>query len=378
MFRSLTRAAAVAAFLGALASPALSAETKAMIEKKPFGKTADGKDVDLYVLTNAKGMTAKVMTYGAILTELDVPDRDGKMADVVLGFDDLKGYLGAHPFFGATVGRVANRIAKGKFTLDGKEYKLAANNGPHTLHGGKKGFDKYVWHAEPADARHGAGVRLSRTSPDGEEGFPGNLKVAVTYTLTDKDELRIDYEATTDKATPVNLTNHSYFNLAGHASGTIDDQVMMIAADEYTPGDATLIPTGKVEPVKGTPFDFTKPTVIGSRFKELKDTPVGYDLNYVLNAHGKLAELAARANDPKSGRVLEMYTTEPGVQFYTSNFLDGKQKGKDGVTYAQHAAFCLEAQHFPDAVHHADFPSIILKPGDTYRQTTIYKFSVAK
>jgi aldose 1-epimerase len=377
--RVLSATIALSLGLAALAGAAEPAKGgKSTVQKSDYGKLSDGTAVDLYTLTNANGAVAKVITYGGILTELHVPDKDGKMADVVLGCPDLKTYEAGHPHFGAIAGRVANRIANAKFTLDGKEYKLAANNGAHSLHGGKKGFDKYVWHAEPVDAKGGAAVRLTRTSPDGEEGYPGNLKVAVTYTLTDKDELRIDYEATTDKATPVNLTNHSYFNLAGHASGTILDQEMMVAADKYTPGDATLIPTGKVESVKGTPFDFTKATVIGSRFKELKDKPVGYDLNYVLNAGGKLSELAARARDPKSGRVLEMYTTEPGVQLYTSNFMDGKQKGKGGATYPQHAAFCLEAQHYPDSVHHDNFPSIILKPGDTYKQTTIYKFSAGK
>jgi aldose 1-epimerase len=370
--------ATVALFVGLAAVAAEPAKGgKATVQKSDYGKTADGTAVDLYTLTNAHGLVAKVITYGAIVSELHVPDKDGKTADIVLGCPDLKTYEAGHPFFGAIAGRVANRIANARFTLDGKEYKLAANNGAHTLHGGKKAFDKYVWHAVPVDARHGAAVRLTRTSPDGEEGFPGNLKVAVTYTLTDNNELRIDYEATTDKATPVNLTNHSYFNLAGHNSGTVLDQEMMLAADKYTPADATLIPTGKIEAVKGTPFDFTKPTIIGSRFKDLKGDPVGYDLNYVLNAHGKLTELAARARDPKSGRVLEMYTTEPGVQLYTTNSLD-KQKGKDGATYRRYAAFCLEAQHYPDALHHENFPSIVLKPGDTYRQTTIYKFSVAK
>jgi aldose 1-epimerase len=373
--------ATVALLLG-LAAVAGAAEPakggKSPVQKSDYGKLSDGTAVELYTLTNAHGLVCKVITLGGIVTELHAPDKDGKMVDVVLGCPDLKTYEAGHPFFGAIAGRVANRIANARFTLDGHDYKLAANNGPHTLHGGKKAFDKYVWSAKPVDARSGAAVRLSRTSPDGEEGFPGNLKVAVTYTLTDDGQLRIDYEATTDKATPVNLTNHSYFNLAGHASGTIDDQEIMIAAGKYTPADETLIPTGKIEPVKGTPFDFTKPTVIGSRYKELKDKPVGYDLNYVLDAAGKVSELAARARDPKSGRVLEMYTTEPGVQFYTSNFLDGKQKGKGGVTYAQHAAFCLEAQHYPDSVHHDNFPSVILKPGDTYRQTTIYKFSAAK
>jgi aldose 1-epimerase len=360
---------------GGAADPAKGG--KATVQKSDYGKLSDGTAVDLYTLTNAKGVVCKVITYGGIITELHVPDKDGKTADVVLGCPDLKTYEAGHPFFGAITGRVANRIANAEFTLDGKDYKLEANAGKHSLHGGKKGFDKHVWHAKPVDARHGAAVRLTRTSPDGEEGYPGNLKVAVTYTLTDDGALRIDYEATTDKATPVNLTNHSYFNLAGHASGTIDGQEMMIAADKYTPWDDTLIPTGKVEPVKGTPFDFTKASALGARFKELKDKPVGYDLNYVLNAHGKLSELAARARDPRSGRVLELFTTEPGVQLYTSNFL-GKQKGKGGATYEQHAAFCLEAEHFPDAPHHDNFPPIILKPDQTYRQTTIYKFSVAK
>jgi len=373
--------ATIALFLGLAAGAAEPAKGgKATLQKIDYGTLADGSAVELYMLTNAQGMIAKIITFGGIVTELHVPDRRGIMADVVLGCPDLKTYEAGHPHFGAITGRVANRIANAGFTLDGHEYKLAANNGLHTLHGGKKGFDKYVWHAEPVDARHGAAIRLTRTSPDGEENFPGNLKVAVTYTLTDKDELRIDYEATTDKTTLVNLTNHSYFNLAGHdpgESGTILDQEMMIAADQFTPGDKTLIPTGKIESVKGTPFDFTKPALIGARFKELQDMPVGYDVNYVLNAHGKLSELAARARDPKSGRILEMYTTEPGVQFYTSNSL-GRQKGKGGATYTQYAAFCLEAQHYPDAVHHGDFPSIVLKPSETYRQTTIYKFSVSK
>jgi aldose 1-epimerase len=370
------RAAAVLLLgLGSLAA-APAEGGKPPVQKSDYGKLADGTAVDLYTLTNANGVVVKVITYGGIVTEWHAPDRDGKTADIVLGCPDLKTYEAGHPFFGAIVGRVANRIGNARFTLDGKEYRVAANSGPHSLHGGKKGFDKHVWHAEP-DAAHTA-VRLTRTSPDGEEGYPGTLKVAVRYALTDANELRIDYEATTDKPTPVNLTNHSYFNLAGHASGTVLDQEMTIAADRYTPGDADLLPTGKIESVAGTPFDFTRPTVIGSRFGELKNKPVGYDVNYVLNAEGKLSQLAARAHDPRSGRVLEMYTTEPGVQFYTSNFLDGTQQGKGGVMYRQYAAFCLEAQHFPDALHHANFPSIVLRPGETYRQTTIYKCTVAR
>jgi aldose 1-epimerase len=347
----------------------------ATLEKKDFGKTPDGTAVDLYVLTNANGMQAKIITYGAIVTELHVPDRDGKLDDVVLGFDDLKGYLAGHPFFGATVGRVANRIAKGQFTLDGKEYKLATNNGPNHLHGGLKGFDKAVWKAEPRQIPDGVAVQFSHRSPDGEEGYPGNLSATVTYTLTNANELKIDYTATTDQATPVNLTNHSYFNLAGPRSGTILGHELMLAADNYTPADATLIPTGEIRPVQGTPLDFTTPATIGSRINQLKGDPAGYDHNYVLNGGGKSLALGARVHEPKTGRVMEMFTTEPGVQLYTGNFLDGKLKGKGGVVYQKHQGFCLEAQHFPDSVNHANFPSVILRPGMTYTQTTVYKFS---
>jgi aldose 1-epimerase len=352
---------------------------KVAVSSQSFGKTADGAEVFLFTLANAHGVKAKLINYGAILTELHVPDKKGKTADVVLGFDDLKGYLAGHPYFGATVGRVANRIAKGKFTLDGKEYKLATNNGPNALHGGKKGFDKVVWAAEVgagSEKKPNGHVRFTYKSPDGEEGYPGNLEVAVTYTLTEDDELRIDYEAKTDKATPVNLSNHSYFNLAGADSGDILGHEMMIAADKYTPVDSTLIPTGKIEPVKGTPLDFTTSTAIGKRIGELKGEPTGYDHNFVLRGgDGKKPALAAKVREPKSGRVMEMWTTEPGVQFYTGNFLDGSNKGKGGVAYKKHQGFCLEAQHFPDSVNHPDFPSVILKPGEKYTQTTIYKFS---
>ena len=345
------------------------------IQEVNFGQTKDRKAVELYVLTNAGGMTAKVMTYGAILTELHVPDRAGKRADVVLGFDDLKGYLAGHPYFGATVGRVANRIAKGGFTLHGREYRLAVNNGPNALHGGRKGFDKVVWKAEPMHKKDAVAVKFTYRSPDGEEGYPGNLTASVTYTLTDQNELRLDYTATTDKATPVNLSNHSYFNLAGARSGeTILGHELMLAADRYTPVDDTLIPTGEIKPVRGTPLDFTRPTAIGARIGQLKQTG-GYDHNFVLNSGGKALALAARVREPKSGRVMEMSTTEPGVQFYTGNFLDGKTKGKGGVAYPKHYGFCLEAQHFPDSVHHANFPSVILEPGKSYTQTTVYKFS---
>ena len=290
-----------------------------------FGKTPDGTPVDLYVLTNGK-VTAKVMTYGAILTELIVPDRHGKPADVVLGFDNLAGYLAGHPYFGATTGRVANRIAKGQFTLDGKEYKLAVNNGPNSLHGGLKAFDKVVWKAQDASGPEGPAVRFTYLSPDGEEGYPGNLSVSVTYTVTADQAIKIDYSATTDKATPVNLTNHSYFNLAGPASGNILGHELMLAADQYTPGDETMIPTGEIKPVKGTPLDFTNPTKIGARIAEIPGEPGGYDHNYVLRGGGKAPALAARVSEPVSGRVMEMFTTEPGVQFYTANFLDGSIK----------------------------------------------------
>jgi aldose 1-epimerase len=348
---------------------------KERVQKMEYGKTPAGAVVDLYVLTNASGSQAKVITYGALLTELHVPDKDGKLGDVVLGFDDIKGYLTEHPYFGGTIGRVANRIAKAKFTLDGKEYTLAANNGPHSLHGGKKGFDKVVWKAEPLAVKDGAAVKFTYVSPDGEEGYPGTLTASVTYTLTDANELRLDYSATTDKATPVNLTNHSYFNLAGPASGDILGHELTIFADKYTPVDKTLIPTGELAPVKGTPFDFTAPSKIGARIEEVKGEPGGYDLNYVVRSGDQSPALAARVREPKTGRLLEVFTTEPGLQFYTGNFLDGTVKGKGGVVYKKHQAFCLEAQHFPDSVNQPKFPSIILPPGKTYTQTTVYKFS---
>jgi aldose 1-epimerase len=344
------------------------------VEKMLWGKTADGTAVDLYVLTNGK-ITAKVMTLGGIVTELDVPDRDGSLADVVLGFDNLQSYLAGHPHFGAITGRFANRIAKGRFTLDGKEYKLAVNNGPNSLHGGLKGFDKVVWKGEDVSGTDGPAVKMSYLSPDGEEGYPGNLSVSVTYTLTSDDALRIDYSAVTDKPTPVNLTNHSYFNLAGHGSGPILGHELMLAADDYTVADDTLIPTGEIKSVRGTPLDFTTPTAIGARIDQLSGDPKGYDHNYVIRHDTRSPALAARVYEPKTGRVMEMYTTEPGVQLYTANGLDGKLKGKGGAVYGKHQAFCLEAQHFPDSVNHDTFPSTILRPGSMYRQTTIYRFS---
>jgi aldose 1-epimerase len=364
--------------LASAAAPQAKGPAMEGVTKSDFGQTADGKKIDLYTLANANGMVVKIMTYGGIITEIHVPDKNGKMADVVLGFDDLKGYLGTHPYFGAIAGRVANRIAKGRFTLNGKEYKLATNNGPNALHGGEKGFDKRVW--EASNPRSSI-LALTYRSPDGEEGYPGNLEVTVGYSLTDANELNIGYRAQTDKATPINLTNHSYFNLAGQGSGDILGHVMMINADQYTPVDDTLIPTGQVAPVKGTPLDFTTPTAIGARIKQVGGNPIGYDHNFVLRlprGDATRPGLAARVTEPKSGRVMEVFTTEPGVQFYTGNFLDGTVKGKGGAVYKQYNGFCLETQHFPDSINHPNFPNTVLKPGDTYRSLTTYRFSTAK
>lgn len=340
-----------------------------------FGKTADGMPVEVYTLKNTGGMVVKIMTLGATVTEIHVPDKKGNLADVVLGFDNVAGYQSdANQYFGCTTGRVANRIAKGRFILDGKEYKLAVNNDPNHLHGGsKRSLDKVVWKAEKVKTDAGPGVRFTYTSLDGEEGYPGKLDLAVTYVLTDKNELRIDYTATTDKATPVNLCNHSYFNLAGAGSPTVLDHELMVAADKVTPTDDTLIPTGKIAPVADTPLDFTKPVKIGARIEPLTKTPnIGYDHNYVLTKQD-VKTPAAKLRDPTSGRTLTVYTDQPGVQVYSGNFLKG-QKGKGGKVYAHRSALCLETQHFPDAVNQPGFPSIVLKPGQTYKHTCIYAF----
>jgi len=351
---------------------------KPAVEKIDFGKTRDGATVDQFVLRNASGMVAKVMTYGATLTDLLVPDRTGKLGSIVLGFDTFLPYLGEVPYFGATVGRYANRIAHGVFELNGQQYTLATNNGPNHLHGGLRGFDKVVWTAEPRENPQAPSVTFTYRSADGEEGYPGNLTVKVTYTLTAQNEIRLDYSATTDKATPLNVTNHSYFNLAGEGSGTILDHDLMIAADQFTPVDATLIPTGEIAPVAGTPMDFTTPTPIGARIALVPGAaPGGYDHNYVLRPHAGLA-LAARLSEAKSGRVMEVLTTEPGIQFYSGNFLDGKLHGRSGAAYVQHAALCLETQHFPDSVHHPEFPSVVLQPGHTFTSQTVYRFSTAR
>jgi aldose 1-epimerase len=338
--------------------------------KSSFGQMPDGTAVDLYTLTNASGLVAKVTNLGTIITELHVPDRKGAMGDLVLGFDNLAQYVKGHPCFGCTVGRVANRIAKGRFTLDGKTYTLAINNGPNHLHGGLKGFHMKVWKAE---AQSGAAVKFSYTSPDGEEGYPGTLAAAVTMTLTNANELRIDYRATTDRATPVNLTNHSYFNLAGQ--GDVLRHELMIAADNYTPFDSTQIPTGEIKPVKGTPYDFTKAQAIGSRFSQLHTVPPGYDHNFVLNGGGKGLELAARLYEPESGRVMEVLTTETGMQLFTANGLNGSLIGKRGIAYPRYGGVCLETEHFPDSINQPAFPSVVLRPDQIYRQTTVFKFS---
>ena len=346
----------------------------------PFGKTKSGTAVEMYTLSNGK-LTAKVMTYGATLVELQVPDKNGKMADVVLGWDNVAGYESAdNQYFGCTTGRVCNRIAKGKFSLEGKDYKLAINNEPNHLHGGaEKSLDKVVWAARPFTNKQGQGVEFSYTSPDGEEGYPGKLDVKVTYLLpNDLSSLRLTYSATTDKATPVNLTNHAYFNLAGAGSETILKHRLRIVADAYTPCDDTLIPTGEIKSVEGTVMDLRKPTQIGAGIAELvKTAALGYDHNFVLNPPeaGKEMRLAAVLADPSSGRQMRVMTSEPGIQFYSGNFLKG-QVGKGGKTYAHQSACCLETQHFPDSVNQSKFPSTILKPGDTFTSQTVYQFGL--
>ena len=347
-----------------------------------FGKTKDGEAVELYTLKNDKGLVAKIMTRGATLVELHAPDKDGKSADIILGWDDVAGYESEdNQYFGCTTGRVCNRIAKGKFTLNGEEYTLATNNDPNHLHGGsERSLDKVVWKATPFTNKFGMGVRFNYTSPDGEEGYPGKLKVVVSYTLAKAaNRLTINYKATTDKATPVNLTNHAYFNLGGAGSDTVLDHQLKLNADNYTPTDDTLIPTGSIEAVEKTPLDFRKMRKIGARVEKLTDTAaLGYDHNFVLNPkkdNDSRYNLAAILRDAESGRTLRISTTEPGIQFYSGNFLKG-QEGKDGKTYAHRSALCLETQHFPDSVNHDNFPSTILKPEGEYTSSTVYAFGV--
>jgi aldose 1-epimerase len=340
--------------------------------KGGFGTLPDGRRVELYTLVNRNGLKARLIDYGATLVELTAPDRNGRFGDIVLGFDSLEGYLKSSPYFGCIVGRYGNRIAKGRFTLDGVEYKLAVNNGANHLHGGLVGFDKVLWTAEPVSVEGARGVRFSYLSPDGEEGYPGNLRVTVTYLLTDANELTIRYEAETDKATPVNLTHHSYFNLAGQGNGDILGHELTLFAPSYAPVDEGLIPTGLIAAVAGTPFDFMKPETIGARIAQV---PGGYDHNFVLGSGGGKLAPAATVYEPAGGRVLDILTTEPGIQFYAGNFLDGTIVGKDGKAYPKHAGFCLETQHFPDSPNRPEFPTTILRPGTKYESLTVHKFS---
>ena len=346
---------------------------KMKITSSPFGKTSDGEKVTLYTCTNANGLVLKMIDYGAIVVSVDVPDKNGELANVNLGFDKLDGYIQRHPYFGATVGRFCNRIAGGKFSVGDEEYTLAKNNGPNHLHGGLKGFDKQMWKVKKLKQDGGVGLKFSRTSPDGEEGYPGNLDVNVVYTLTNENELKVEFTAKTDKATAINLTNHNYWNLAGAGAGTILDHELEVMSDHYLAVDDTLIPTGKLADVKGTPLDFTKPHKIGERIKQIKADPVGYDHCYALrNQDSSKLALAARVKEPTSGRVMEIYTTQPGIQLYSGNFLDGSEGGNG---YKQYEGFCLETQHYPDSPNQPDFPSVILKPGEKFAQTTVHRFS---
>jgi len=367
-------------------APVMPETPGASVARSDFGSLPDGRTVELFTLTNANGVEVRLMEYGGIVLSILAPDRDGNLGDIVLGYDDLAGYLANNPYFGALIGRYGNRIANARFTLDGEVYELAANDGVNHLHGGEVGFDKVLWEGTPLERADGAGVTLAYTSVDGEEGYPGTLTVEVDYLLNNDDELVIEYRATTDAPTPVNLTHHSYFNLAG--SGDILDHELMINGSTYTPVDSTLIPTGEIAAVAGTPFDFTMATAIGARIEEDDEQLIrggGYDHNFVLersddgasvSADGSLAamELAAQVTDPLTGRVLEVVTTEPGLQFYSGNFLDGTITGKGGQVYVYRSGFCLETQHFPDSPNQPDFPSTILRPGERYHSRTIYRF----
>lgn len=336
--------------------------------------------MDTFTLTNKNGVSTKITNYGGIVMSLNVPDKAGQFGDVVLGFDTVEGYLKPHPYFGALIGRYGNRIANGKFTLEGKHYTLAQNDGPNSLHGGLQGFDKVIWDAKPLDTADGPALELTYLSKDGEEGYPGNLLVKVTYTLTHDNALRIDYTATSDETTVINLTHHSYFNLAGAGNGDILDHDLLLNAPHFTPIDETLIPTGEIKPVTGTPFDFTQPARIGLRINQDDEQlkfGLGYDHNWVLNNTDGALALAARVTEPGSGRVMEVWTTEPGIQFYSGNFLDGSNVGKGGKVYRHRSGFCLETQHFPDSPNQPNFPSTVLKASQTYTSTTVYKFLVA-
>ena len=360
--------------IGIVIMPGCQKKEHAMeVTQEKFGAISDGQEITLYTMKNENGMVVKITNYGGIVTELWVPDKGGVLGDVVLGFNNLTDYMGDHPYFGCIVGRYANRIAGGKFKLDGKEYTLAKNNGNNHLHGGMKGFDKVLWKSSKQSGRDSVAVRLQYESNDGEEGYPGKLSVSVTYALNNKNELRIHYETTTSKPTVVNLTHHGYFNLAGAGSGDVLKHELMINAQQYAVVNEELIPTGELRSVEGTPMDFRSPCPIGKRIEMVEG---GYDHNYILNREDVSLTLAARVTEPVSKRVMEVWTTEPGIQLYTGNFLDGSLKGKGGKVYGKHSGFCLETQHFPDSPNQPDFPSVILRPGETYMQLTVYKFSV--
>ncbi len=347
--------------------------------RQQFGVLPDGRSVGLFVLENSNGCSASVTDFGATVTSLVAPDNRRGLSDIVLGFDTLDSYLAGHPYFGSTIGRFGNRIADGRFTLDGQVYHLAQNNGPNHLHGGSTGFGMLLWRVTSDTSPDTQQLQLSHTSPDGEEGYPGRMQISVTFTLSDANELRIDSLATTDRPTIVNLTNHSYFNLAGPAGDTILDHEIMINADHFTPVNADLIPTGEIRPVEGTPMDLRRINRIGSRIDDDDDQlrlANGYDHNWVLNRSGEEPTLAAKVHEPISGRMLEVLTTEPGVQFYTGNFLDGSFVGRTGKPYGRRSGFCLETQHFPDSPNQPGFPSTVLRPGETWQSTTIYRFGV--
>ena len=360
----------------AICISSIQSASASTVSVRPFGRMRDGREVELYTLTNRNGMKVSLATYGATVVDLFTPDRSGRLADVALGFDSFRPYPTKSPYFGCIAGRYANRIANGRFSLEGKTYQLAKNNGVNHLHGGVRGFDKRLWKAEVLKTESPS-VRFTRRSLDGEEGYPGNLDAAVTYTLTDKNELRISYNATTDKPTILNLTNHTYFNLAGAGNGSILDHQLKIHADRFTPVNKALIPTGELRKVEGTVMDFRKPESIGARIKEVGGKPVGYDHNYVLNKCPLMRRsVAADVYEPKSGRVMKVSTDQPGIQFYSGNFLDGTITGKGGKIYRQYDGFCLETQHFPDSPNEPKFPSVVLRPGQTYKTTTVYQFGV--
>ena len=364
--------AAAPAPAGEAAPPAAEAKKEKAISEAPYGKV-EGKEVKLYTLKNKNGLSLKVTNYGAIITELHTPDKAGKMADIVLGYDKLDDYLKATPYFGAVVGRVANRIKNAQFTLEGKPYKLAANNAPHALHGGKVGWDKVVWTAEPSETESGPSIKFTYVSKDGEEGYPGTVTAHNVYTLTNNNELKVEMDATTDKTTIVNMAHHSYWNLGGHASGTIQNHELTLFAEQYTPGDP--VPDGKVKAVKGTPFDFTTAKAIGKDLQAAGGKPVGFDANWVVKGDPHALRPVAKLKDPKSGRTLELSADQPGVQFYSGNFLDGSNKGKGGVAYAQYTGLCLESQKFPNSINVPAWKDeVILKPGVTYKHTMVHKF----